>query len=60
VVANSKGHIIEVQGTAEGAPMERKDLDSMVDLALEGIVTLTELQLVAMKKAGVKIDALVG
>jgi ribonuclease PH len=60
VVANSQGQIIEVQGTAEGAPMERKELDSMVDLALEGIVQLTELQLAAMKKAGVRIEALLG
>src|SRR5271154_5454224 len=36
VVATSSGKIVEVQGTAEGGPVERRDLDAMIDLALAG------------------------
>jgi ribonuclease PH len=60
VVANGEGHIIEVQGTAEGTAMTRKQLDELVDLALEGIATLVQKQREAMLAAGVKLDALLG
>jgi ribonuclease PH len=60
VVANGEGQIIEVQGTAEGAAMTRKELDALVDLALEGIATLVAKQREAMLAAGVKLDALLG
>jgi ribonuclease PH len=38
-----------VQGTAEGKPFPRGDLDRMLDAALEGIMKLRELQLAALK-----------
>lgn len=60
VVANGYGQIIEVQGTAEGAPMPRSDLDRLVDLALQGITQLVEQQRSAMQKAGVAIERLLG
>lgn len=60
VVANADGQIIEVQGTAEGAPMQRRELDALVDLALEGIAELVKKQREAMLAAGVKLDALLG
>jgi ribonuclease PH len=44
VVATGEGALVEVQGTAEGRAFARKDLDGMLDLALEGIATLTTLQ----------------
>jgi ribonuclease PH len=44
VVATGDGALVEVQGTAEGKPFPRADLDRMVDVALEGIGRLTELQ----------------
>jgi ribonuclease PH len=44
VVATGDGDIIEVQGTAEGAPFSRKELDALVDLALVGTQQLTALQ----------------
>src|SRR4051795_8327745 len=43
VVATGDGQIIEVQGTAEGEPFSRSELDSLLDLALGGIATLTSL-----------------
>ncbi len=44
VVMTAAGGIVEVQGTAEGAPFDRKALDAMVDLAATGIARLIELQ----------------
>jgi ribonuclease PH len=55
VVATSSGKIVEVQGTAEGAPIARRDLDSMVDLALSGIDRLSALQREAIASAGVDL-----
>ena len=36
VVATASGKIVEIQGTAEGEPVERKEIDRMVDLGLAG------------------------
>ncbi|MFN9721052.1 MAG: ribonuclease PH [Planctomycetota bacterium] len=44
VVMTGSGKFIEVQGTAEGAPFEQKTLNSMLDLAKDGIRQLTSLQ----------------
>ncbi len=44
VVCSGDGRFIEVQGTAEGAPFDRALLDSLLDLAVAGTQTLTELQ----------------
>ena len=60
VVANADGHIIEVQGTAEGAPMKRAELDQLIDLALEGIAELTQRQNEVLRKADVDLDKLLG
>jgi len=48
VVATGEGELVEVQGTAEGKPFPRKDLDRMLDAALEGILRLKELQKAAL------------
>jgi ribonuclease PH len=44
VVATGDGQLVEVQGTAEGKPFGRGDLDRMVDAALAGIARLREAQ----------------
>ncbi len=44
VVATGDGELIEVQGTAEGAPFTRTELDALLDLALGGIASLVALQ----------------
>jgi ribonuclease PH len=59
VVATASGKVVEVQGTAEGAPVERRDLDAMIDLALAAIVDLTRLQRETLIRAGVNPSALV-
>jgi ribonuclease PH len=49
VVATGEGALVEVQGTAEGKPFARGDLDRMLDAALEGIAQLGELQAAAVR-----------
>jgi ribonuclease PH len=44
VVMTGEGRLVEIQGTAEGEPFERSDLDAMLDLAALGIAELTKLQ----------------
>jgi ribonuclease PH len=44
VVMTESGKLIEIQGTAEGAPFSRADLDRMMDLAAGGIRTLCAAQ----------------
>ena len=48
VVATHDGELVEVQGTAEGAPFSRTELDALLDLALAGIARLTDLQAEAL------------
>jgi ribonuclease PH len=48
VVMTGSGAFIEVQGTAEGAPFDRKDLDALLGLAEAGCAELTALQQAAL------------
>jgi ribonuclease PH len=50
VVCTGDGHFVEVQGTAEGAPFERRELDALLDLASAGCVHLTRLQADALSE----------
>lgn len=43
--------LVEVQGTAEGAPFSREDLDAMLGLAQSGIQRLIEIQKAALAGA---------
>ncbi|MDA3148056.1 ribonuclease PH [Leucobacter sp. UCMA 4100] len=44
VVVTGSGDFVEVQGTAEGAPFKRDELDALLDLAVGGAKTLTGVQ----------------
>jgi ribonuclease PH len=44
VVVTGRGLFVEVQGTAEAAPFDRNELNSLLDLALGGAADLTALQ----------------
>jgi ribonuclease PH len=52
VVMTGAGRMVEVQGTAEGKPFSRKQLDQILTLAADGIATLTGLQRQACAGAG--------
>jgi ribonuclease PH len=51
VVMTGGAEFVEVQGTAEGAPFSRRDLDVLLDLAAGGIADLTQIQREALAKA---------
>ncbi len=48
VVMTEKGNLVEVQGTAEGTPFNRAELDEMLDLAEIGIRQIIALQKTAL------------
>jgi ribonuclease PH len=51
--------VIEVQSTAEGEPISREQLDSLLDLGLSGIRSLTAVQRQVLGSAGVDLAKLV-
>jgi ribonuclease PH len=44
VVCMGDGRFVEVQGTAEGAPFDRDELNALLDLAVAGCAKLTSMQ----------------
>ena len=48
IVMTGGGGLVEIQGTAEGLPFSRAELDAMVDLAATGIDELTRRQRAAV------------
>jgi ribonuclease PH len=44
VVMTGSGGFVEVQGTAEGAPFSRAEMDALLQLAADGIATLVRAQ----------------
>jgi ribonuclease PH len=48
VVVTGSGHFVEVQGTAEGAPFDRDELNALLDLALKGNADLKAIQAAAL------------
>lgn len=44
VVTTGSGRLVEVQGTAEGEPFARSELDALLDLAEAGTKQLTQIQ----------------
>ena len=49
IVSTQGGGLVEVQGTAEGDPFPRDDLDAMLDLATAGLETLFAAQANALR-----------
>jgi ribonuclease PH len=49
VVVTGSGDFVEVQGTAEGSPFHRGELDALLDLAVAGCAELTKLQQEALR-----------
>jgi ribonuclease PH len=48
VVVTGRGLFVEVQGTAEGAPFDKRELDALLDLGVAGCADLKDLQLKAL------------
>lgn len=51
VVITGDGKFVEVQGTAEGVPFDRDELNLLLDLALKGTTELTQIQKTALAEA---------
>lgn len=58
VVGTPRGAVVEVQGTAEGAPIAREKLDQMIDLALAALPALGDQQTSLLQSLDVDIDRL--
>jgi ribonuclease PH len=58
LVGTERGNIVEVQGTAEGEAIPRKELDDMVNLAMEGVIELTKLQTRVLAESGIVLESL--
>ncbi|MFF0107860.1 ribonuclease PH [Streptomyces hirsutus] len=48
VICTGDGRFVEVQGTAEAAPFDRTELNTLLDLAVAGCVELTTVQRTAL------------
>lgn len=60
VAMTDAGKFVEVQGTAEATPFDRRDLEALLALAEAGIRRLFELQREALAAAGLKLPAHAG
>lgn len=58
VVATDRGEVVEIQATAEGAPVARATLDAMTTLALDGIAVLCGIQKKVLAGAKIDVDSL--
>jgi ribonuclease PH len=52
VVMTGNGNFVEVQGTAEGSPFSKRDLEALIDLAESGIRNLITIQKEALSSTG--------
>lgn len=52
LVADERGDIIEIQGTAEGDPISRDTVENMIDLGLTGIKDLIDYQRILVSEDG--------
>ena len=52
VVMTASGGLVEIQGTAEGAPFSRQQASELLDLAAKGIDELVRLQRAAVQEEG--------
>jgi len=53
IVCTGDARFIEVQGTAEGAPFSREQMDTLLELGKKGIAELVLLQRAAINSAGI-------
>ncbi len=51
VVVTGDGKFVEVQGTAEGVPFDREELNTLLDIALKGTGELAKIQQTALDAA---------
>jgi ribonuclease PH len=57
VVMTGRGLFVEVQGTAEGAPFDKRELDALLELAGSGAARLTAIQATTLQAATLAPDS---
>lgn len=56
LVMTASGDLVEVQGTAEGNPFSRRQLDQMIEVGWTGLEKIFELQRQTLKTCGVEFS----
>ncbi|MEQ6898947.1 ribonuclease PH [Microbacterium sp. KR10-403] len=51
IVVTGRGLFVEVQGTAEGAPFDKRELDALLELGVNGCAQLRDIQTAALEAA---------
>ncbi|WEG07473.1 ribonuclease PH [Microbacterium horticulturae] len=51
IVVTGRGLFVEVQGTAEGAPFDKRELDALLELGVNGCAQLRDIQAAALEAA---------
>ena len=54
LVMTASGDLVEVQGTAEGEPFSRRQLDQMVEVGWQGLEKIFDLQRQTLKACGIE------
>jgi ribonuclease PH len=57
IVTTGRGLFVEVQGTAEGAPFDRRELDALLELGVAGTAELTRLQVEALAPSTAPVES---
>ncbi len=57
IVTTGRGLFVEVQGTAEGAPFDRRELDALLELGVAGTAELTRLQVAALTPSTASVES---
>jgi ribonuclease PH len=52
IVCTGDGRFVEIQGTAEGEPFDRRVLDALLELGAKGCLELRAAQLAALEGTG--------
>lgn len=56
IVMTGSGELVEIQGTAEGMPFSRQELDVLLDLGVKGIQTLISKQRDSLGEIALKVS----
>jgi ribonuclease PH len=56
IVTTGRGLFVEVQGTAEGAPFDRRELDALLELGVAGTAELARLQVASLTPSAVPVE----
>ena len=56
IVMTGSGELVEIQGTAEGKPFSRRELNNLLDLGVKGIQQLISKQKATLGEIAAKVN----